>query len=337
INFFSTFPNVTFYLLEQPLPGCDFGDIVFRKYRGGKKCLETRKWVPFTPANNSKLSNNKTYMTLKLRDVFSNFMMTSRYQDGHVDLFIGLECINASFGALQKKRGRFKDSVYYIFDWAPDRYANPLINSAYLWLDKMASYYCDYTWNITHTIGDARIERLGYDKDRISPQLVVPYCYDYHPNNILPDDQIDPNLILYSGKHLHKLGLDGRYEITGFIADEAEVLKLQKSAGIAVAPYPIIKGSRKPYGDVIKIRMYFACGLPVVSTPVPPVTREIRQEKLGIVTDDDSPKALADAVSVYLADPEKLFATRKRVARKASKNNWHDNYTHALKKMGYSL
>ena len=47
------------------------------------------------------------------------------------------------------------------------------MNCAYLWLDRMAVYHSDYTWNIAQTIGDARLETLGYDKRRISPQICV--------------------------------------------------------------------------------------------------------------------------------------------------------------------
>ncbi len=112
---------------------------------------------------------------------------------------------------------------------------------------------------------------------------------------------------------------------------------MQKKAAIAVAPYPIMKRSRKPYGDVIKIRMYFACGLPVISTPVPPVTKEIRDEGLGEVTLDDSPESIAKEIMKYFSDPSKIFDDRKRVIEKAKNSNWNNNYSSALKMMGYRV
>ena len=41
--------------------------------------------------------------------------------------------------------------------------------------------------------------------------------------------------------------------------------------------------TRKKFGDVIKIRMYFASGIPTITSDVPPVFKEIVREKLGIV------------------------------------------------------
>ena len=37
------------------------------------------------------------------------------------------------------------------------------MNKIYLGLDKFASYTCDATWNITYTIGEARLNILGYN------------------------------------------------------------------------------------------------------------------------------------------------------------------------------
>jgi glycosyltransferase involved in cell wall biosynthesis len=376
-RFFTSFPNLTFTILEQFLPGSDRGEILLRKFHGDQLVLEIERRMPFTPRAFHRLSSNRTYLQLKLRDLISDLMLFSGTAGKPVDLFIGLECVNACFGAMQRIRGRCKKSVYYLFDWAPDRYPNFLLNAFYLWLDRMASYYCDYTWNITYAIGECRMEKLHYSPKRVSPQLYVPYCYDYSPDHIAPDADIDPNLILYSGglipengphllieafarvakrfpearlriiggghdepelrRRISALGLEDKVEITGYIAEEAEVIRLQKNAALAVAPYPIMKGSRKPYGDVIKIRMYFACGLPVVATPVPPVIREIRDEGLGSVTVDDSPEALADAIGHYLAEPARVFETRRRVAGKAAKSSWHHTYRAALEKMGYTL
>ncbi len=376
LNYFTALGDLTVYILEQPLPGTDFGEIVFRKFQGKKEVAHEIMKIPFYPRKNRTLKSNQTYISLKIRDLLSNFIVANQHIKKKVDLFIGVESINAGSGVVLKKLGYVDQVAYYIFDWAPDRYKNKAFNSLYLALDKFVSYHCDYTWNITYAIGDARLNLLGYDKDKISPQLYVPYSYDYNPENILADGEVDPELIVYSGgfisengpqllveafnlvtrKHptakllliggggmegalrekVETYGIADRVRITGYIKEEREVIRLQQKAGIAVAPYPMVQGSRKPFGDVIKIRMYFACGLPVISTPVPPVTREIAAENLGTVTADDRPEAIADAVMEYLKNPQKIFATRKNVILKAKASNWHDNYTSTLQKMGFN-
>ncbi|MEO5357146.1 MAG: glycosyltransferase [Nitrospirae bacterium YQR-1] len=366
----------TLYLLEQPLPGSDFTDTrvtVFHEGKTEEKIIKNH----FSPWRAQKrLNSNKTYIGLKIRDVFSNFtFLADNYKHLKADLFIGLECINALFGVFLKHLGLAKKVVYYIFDWAPDRYKNPLMNNTYIWLDKMATYHCDYTWNITYTIEEAKKNILNFSPKKMSRQLYVPYCVDFDKRRILKNDEINGNLIVYAGGLIEEngpqilieafriilerfpeaklliiggghmeaalrnrvsvCGMDGSVEITGYIKEDERVTELQRRGAVGVAPYPIIKGSRKPFGDVIKIRVYFSCGLPVVSTPVPPVTKEIAQERLGLVTENDSPESLAAAISTFLSDKDFLYQTRERVIEKAMKSTWDENFNSALKEMEY--
>ena len=264
--------------------------------------------------------------------------------------------------------------MYYIFDWSPFRYKNPILNKIYIYLDKIATYYSDYTWNITYTIEQARKEILKYNPSRMSPQLYVPYSFDFDETKILPDSEIDTDLIIYSGGLIEENGpqiflqacaiivekkpeakfliiggggieeklkefvninnLKDKVSFTGYITDQEKILELQCSGAIGVAPYPIMKESRKSFGDVIKIRMYFASGLVVVSTPVPPVSNEIAEEELGYRSADDSAEEIAKGICLFLEDKELLFKYRKNVIKKAQSNSWEKNYSSALALMG---
>lgn len=366
------------YLLEQPLPGSDSLDVELRTFKNGMEIEKVTKNFFFSKTPNRRLDSAKTYIRLKIRDALSNVYFFAKkkheFSNEKVDLFIGLESINAAFGIMMRKAGLVDKVVYYIFDWAPDRYRNPLMNRIYVWLDKFATYNADYTWNITYTIGEAREDVLGYDSAKMSPQIYVPYCVDIDEGWILADDSIDTDLIVYAGglipengpgllieafKLVHekfprakllligggheeselrayadRQGLNKNIEFTGFIADEAKIIEFQKRAAIGVAPYPVMAGSRKPFGDVIKIRMYIACGLVTVTTPVPPVSREIEAEELGWKTKDDSPGEIAAGICRFLEDKELLFRYRRNVIAKARASSWQANYHSALSMMG---
>lgn len=368
----------TVYLLEQPLPGSDFHDTVLTVFREAKELERVTKNLFFSRTPAQRVDSNKTYIRLKLRDIFSNFYFFFKsyraFRTQKFDLFIGLESINALCGVIMKKAGLVDKVVYYIFDWAPDRYSNPVLNRIYIWLDKMATYHSDSTWNITYTIGEARKNILRFDEGRMSPQLYVPYCINFNEKWILPDDRIDPNLIVYSGglieengamllveayrlvmekfpqsklliigggyglekemkEYVKEHGMEKNVEFTGYIADETRIMEMQSRCAIGVAPYPIMEGSRKPFGDVIKIRMYFACGLVTVTTPVPPVSKEIADEKLGYRTMDDSLEEIAKGICFFLDNKDLLIQYRNNVIKKAKLSSWEDNYNNALEKM----
>lgn len=380
LNFFKTISKRV-YLLEQPLPGSDFLDTQLTVIKDGVEVEKVIKNFFFSKTPQQRMDSTKTYIHLKIRDLFSNFyFLLKKYKDlrkEKVELFIGLESINAIFGIFMRKIGLANKVVYYIFDWAPDRYKNPLMNRIYLLLDKIATYYSDYTWNITYTIGEARKNILSYDEKKMSPQLYVPYCVDFYEKWILPDEKIDPNLIVYSGglieengamllvkayklvkkkfpqskllvigggyglekemkEYVKEHGMDKNVEFTGYIADETKIMEMQSRCAIGVAPYPVMKGSRKPFGDVIKIRMYFACGLVTVATPVPPSSKEIAEERLGYRTVDDSPEEIARGICMFLENKNLLYEYRKNVVNKARQSNWENNYSNALSKMNIS-
>lgn len=369
------------YLLEQPLPGGDFLETQLTVVYDGREIRREKKNFFFSGIPKDRQDSTKTYIRLKVRDILSNFYFLWKNYDEikeeGIDLFIGVESINAIFGLLLKKFGLCDKVVYYIFDWAPDRYPNPVMNKIYILLDKIATYYSDCTWNITYTIAEAKKDILNYDESKVSPQLYVPYCVDFNEDKILPDDKIDTNLIIYSGGLIDENGpqfllkaykivldkfhnsklliigggdledklkdfiiknnMEKNVEITGYIAEEERIKDLQCKGAIGVAPYPIMKGSRKPYGDVIKIRMYFACGLVTVSTPVPPVSKEIEEENLGYTTIDDSPEEIAKGICLLLENKELLFKYRKNVIEKAKSNTWERNYSSALRQMGFEM
>lgn len=369
------------FLVEQPLPGSDSLNTQLTLIKDGVESFNCEKNFFFSKFSQKNLNVNKTYSILKIRDFFSNFFFFIHYfrklKIKKFDLFIGVECINAISGVILKKLGFVDTVVYYIFDWAPDRYSNHLINKIYIFLDKIATYYADFTWNITYTIGEARVSILHYDPKRMSPQLYVPYCVDFDDTHILSEDQIDPNTIIYAGglieengpellinafklvlkinplaklliigggplenkihQSIVKEGLSNSILMTGYVEDINKIFELQSKGAIGIAPYPIIKGSRKPFGDVIKIRMYFASGLVIVSTPVPPVSKEIKDEDLGFITDDDSPEELARYISLLLNDKDLLFTFRENVIHKAQQSNWSDNYIKTLRDMGLSI
>jgi glycosyltransferase involved in cell wall biosynthesis len=128
--------------------------------------------------------------------------------------------------------------------------------------------------------------------------------------------------------------LDATITWHGYVTDRRRILDAQLGAALALAPYAPLKTSVKRFGDVIKIREAIGCGLPIITTEVPPSHVEVRDKNLGRVI-EYSPEALATAVTDLLSDPEHYFAVRANVVAASGDNLWENIYGRTLAAMGY--
>ena len=292
-----------------------------------------------------------------------------RYPDcGPINFLIGMESVNTLVGQRFRKALNILKVIYYTFDWAPQRYHSHLMSAAFNWLDKRACERADVAWNVTDAIAEARRDILHYDLSRMAKQLTVHYGVEFRENLVKPYDELEKFKVIFSGGHhvdngvqflpdiarhvqaanpkikfiitgggtmtdeikakVREYGLFN-VEFTGYIEGPENLDRLTCECLIGLAPYPDTPVSTKKYGDVIKIRAAFACGLAVVSTHVPPASKEIREEGLGIVTGVDA-KEMADAILKLCADETLLRKCREAAIIKAKGHNWTSIYTRAV-------
>ena len=118
----------------------------------------------------------------------------------------------------------------------------------------------------------------------------------------------------------------------GFISDRTEVSKATRKYMIGLAPYINKKGSARLYGDATKIRAYTAAGLPVITTSVPPLGREIVEASAGVIVKDDS-EALSDAIIKILSNPVLYKTLRNGAIKFAKENTWENVFDKAFLEM----
>lgn len=118
----------------------------------------------------------------------------------------------------------------------------------------------------------------------------------------------------------------------GFIGDPEKLSKTLSQFYLAVAPYRDVQESFRFYGDSTKIRAYFSVGLPVITTYVPPIGKEIVKAEAGVVV-KDNPLALARAIIKFFSDKKVYQKYRRAAIAFAKKNTWENSYGHALKRM----
>lgn len=363
------------YLLEQPYPGSDriipFVHIFINGKEEVKENFFTKVLYPILKYENSP----GTKISFKLRDFFS-VIETGLSFEKKVDLFIGLESINTLAGILLKKMGKVKTVAYYVSDYSPNRYPSKLFNSFYLYLDRFCAKHTDYIWDVSKAMQPARLKeglKVNESKPVIDiPNALfkeqISFSDKKKPLTAVfvgtlglangPDLAIEafsivtkkyPKAILhiiggrgagYEEKHLEKLikkyKLEKNVVMHGFISDVKEISQLIKSFQVALAPYKMIEGSIRLYGDATKIRLYLAAGLPVITTKVPPLGQEAAKKGAAVIVGDNK-EELAEAILKLFSNKELRNKITLQAIRFAKKNTWENTYGTALKKMNFIL
>lgn len=359
-------------LIDQPFPGSDFVlpriEIYrSRKMTAGKNSFWMSLLSPLLRAQNT----SGTRVSFKVRDFFSVLDQGFRNK-GSFDFFIGLESINTLAGIVLKKLGRVKCVVYYVSDYAPDRFGKGIFNRIYLLLDRICAQHADYIWDVSQAMQPARIS-AGLNLTRSAPVIYV-------PNGLLPEqirfeennassrgrlaymgtlgEENGPDLAIEclpkietSVPNVHlvviggypsdisrlttlakKLHVEERVTFHGFVQSPLDMSKILRSCYLAVAPYRAFPGSVRYFADAGKIRAYCAAGLPVVTTPVPPLGKVVAHLG-GAVIAADTASNFSAAIIEVLTDKKLYASLRKGAIQFAKDSTWDHTFAEAFRQM----
>lgn len=317
-----------------------------------------------------KLTNSQgTRIVFKLRDFLS--IIDWSFRDKTIfDYFIGMESINTLAGILMKKMGRVSRVIYYVLDYSPVRYKGSF-NNIYLALDRFCATHADFVWDVSPAISAARIQAgleraktapvihvpIGvYERQiRLSPKSnVMPFSLAYLGTLGVdngPDMAIEvmPKVLeKYPQTTLHiigggeanlarlkslakKLNIHSQVKFYGFVVENSTMIHILSTCQIGLAPYRAIPDSVRYYADASKIRSYAAAGLPVITTAVPPLGREVQKSGGAIIAKDD-PTAFAKAIVQLFSSTEAYVRMRKQVIKFAKDNTWDNEFAKAFAK-----
>lgn len=330
-------------LITQPLPEFNHRTSFCLVYKNGRKIRELTVSVLDGP-------EFLKYLHHILIIYYFLFRVGINY-----DLCIALE--NLSFITIFPVRllHLIKRLVYYSIDFSSQRFSNPFLNGIYHLIDKLACNFSDINWVMVKEQIKERKKR-GYSLSS-SRFTIVPIGYETKNINVLPTEKIDfynilymgairesmgPQLVIQSipmlikkmpkihltiigtGKYLDdlkelvkKLHLGSYVDFTGYIDRFKQMTDLMVQKSIGLAPYLPIKGNFSYFSDPSKIKLYFCCGLPVITTHVATMSNLISKTRSGKVC-DYSPASLANAVE-YLLTNKKRYKLYKDAAIKLSK------------------
>src|SRR4029077_10005677 len=107
----------------------------------------------------------------------------------------------------------------------------------------------------------------------------------------------------------------------GYVQDHAQVEEILTTCGIGVAMYEPFEDSFIQFTEPGKIKVYMACGLPVITTRVPEIAGEIEERGAGFVI-DYSPEQLVSTIANLASDESLYSSTRQSAIKFASEYSW---------------
>ena len=276
------------------------------------------------------------------------------------NLVIGVDPMNAFAALILRRLGVCQKVVYYAIDYTLDRFPNKLVNELYHRIDGYCALHCDETWNLSSRMIQERNKRHGLE-EKSERQKIVPMgaWLDRIPQVAFRDKKSER--IAFVGHLLEKQGLqvvlealeevireipsahllvigDGPYKasliklakklrlsnhvtFTGFISDHRAVEQLLSTSAVGVALYDPELADFTYYSDPGKIKLYLACGLPVIMTAIPHNARELEEAGCGFIVEYESRKVAKLLIQV-LKDPERLKVYAENARRYARQFDW---------------
>lgn len=283
------------------------------------------------------------------------------------NLFVGSNPLNALTGICLRRLGFVERVVFYKIDFVPNRFGNHILNHIYQSVDRVCLKKSDWTWNLA----GAMISRTPA-KDGQERNLLVPIGSNFDRIERLPLEKVQRNKIVYLGslregqglrlivdafseirkvtpdaelliigsgpleqslkERVTILGLESSVTFTGLIQDHRDVEKLLTNCAIGLAPYePIQKGFTK-YTEPGKVKVYMACGLPVIITKVPEIANEIERRGAG-QTISYTIDGLVNAIMSLCEDDAAYEKSREAAIAFAAEFSWNSVFTNAFRNM----
>jgi len=278
-----------------------------------------------------------------IQDQIINFYFFFK-EKKRIKFFIGIDPLNAFSGILAKKMGRVEKVVFYTADYAHERFSNPFLNLIYHCLDRFSIKHADQVWNVSTRIVKQR-EKQGVRKEK---NFFVPNTPIFDKVKRVPTASVNQHdlvivshltkalnyplifqvikklsvkyrdirlLVIGAGpcedefkKSVLQMGMGKKILFLGRKPHD-EVLKILSRSGIGIALYTQTQSWTK-FGDSAKIREYFACGLPVITTNVSSTADDVVRAQAGLVIKLNE-KEFKKAVDKLFSD-KKLYQKMRR-------------------------
>lgn len=284
------------------------------------------------------------------------------------DVIIALDNLNTATALFARLFGRVKKVIFYTIDFVPKRFESPLLDALYHQIDKFAVIHSDATWNLTQRMIVGREKYLHLNTSKLRNQHVVPIGVwlktipnrnvKQHTKKIVyagglaPHQGIQlvldalplvikkiPNVsftVIGMGnfesdlkKQTKKNHIEKYVNFLGYMETHKEVENELAKGDIAMAMYSKDLDKWSYFADPSKIKTYLAVGLPVITTDVTYIARDLEKARCGIVVPYDK-TALAYAIIDMLSNKKKHEAFSANALQFSKEFDWEKIFLKGL-------
>lgn len=326
----------------------------YRKYRRGEKVYECRPQQLQLPR-----------IIKYVKDVFATLFLLLREVE-KFDIYFSLNPWEFPLGLFLRKIGVVKKIIFHTGDYLPKNwFENPILDTIYQFMDKIAAEHADWVWNVSKVISIVR-KWKGVNE---APAIEVPNGYDFEDVDRSPLEDINREHLAYFGflsknkgvqlaieslpeivkqfpnsklivigsgpfeeelkERARKNGVADHVSFKGYVEKGKDVEAILTKCAVGIAPFRPVVNNFCLYGDPVKIRVYTACGLPVITTRVPKSAYDVDNNKAGMAIDYKK-KEFIDAVSKLLKDDAIYEKYKSNAIEMASNHTWEEIYTNAF-------
>lgn len=285
------------------------------------------------------------------------------YNSKKFSVAVAADPLNFFYAFVLKRLNKIQLLYFYTLDYSPNRFNNPIMNNLYQFLDRFAVSHCDYSisackkiCDVRKTQGLSKTKNLYLPNSPILEDVKIKKMSELNQNELVmvfsDPSQIDFKIIFESVKALSKkhknlsLKLIGRGNFKVKLARSARKHRILNRIKFLDTPthkdtLEEISSSAiglecnnntvswNEYREPLKIREYFALGLPVISKKGHALVDEIEEQKLGFIITNSAD--FIAAAEYYFDHPKKYLTSRKRILKYSEKFDKQKNISKIFK------
>ncbi len=281
------------------------------------------------------------------------------------DVIIAQDSLLAILALVLRRIGKCRKVIFYSHGIDLARFKNRIVNDLYIRLDKIAATNSDFDWCLSRPMIPMRknqkipekkifwvpasipIDSIARNKDVKTDAIVFLGVIDERNGaGLLPDIirhviQKIPHVrldIIGNGKlyknlkqRIKEMKLENNIKLLGLqkFRDYSSILT---NYAVGIAPYLNSSNNLTPLTDPMKIRIYLAAGLPVITTKGFHFSREIEKNGLGLTSDFDV-SSFARTLIILLQNKKMNRDMRKRALTYSKKYDIYSIYDEVFKKI----